>query len=306
MTYVSFAIVVVLSVSAAVLGAGLVQKSLVAQRNRNAVDRRLALFASKPIDVQLQDMGALDTVIRKLAAVSLLISRNPQAHAGLIREAGIFGHGAVYRFLASRAALAIIGLILGPALGAVAGRSALETTTFALGLGFAGYFGPALVIGYLARRRRSRVFREMPLFLDSVKLLLQTGASLELALRHIARMETGAIPEIRRTLLYFLEDLDQGKSYDIAFDRWVEKLAIPDAEEFAGLMVQSIRHGTELSPLLEQFIQDQIQRRLAKAREAAGKRSVSLTVIMVTFFLPPLMMIIGAPAIVEIARKLIK
>jgi tight adherence protein C len=306
MTYAVFAVIMLLSLSAAVLGTGLVQKSLVAQKNRNAVDRRLASFASKPVDTQLQDMGTLETVIRRLAAVTLLISRNPQTQARLVREAGIFGHGAVYQFLASRAALAIVGLILGPAIGAIAGRSALETTTFALGLGFAGYFGPALIVGYLARRRRTRVFREMPLFLDSVKLLLQTGASLELALRHVTRMETGAIPEIRRTLLYFLEDLDQGKSYEIAFDRWVEKLAIPEAEEFAGLMVQSIRHGTELSPMLEQFIQDQIQRRLAKAREAAGKRSVSLTVIMVTFFLPPLMMIIGAPAIVEIARKLIK
>lgn len=301
-----FVMVIILSASGAVVGAGVVQKGFANHRRTQTVNRRLALLAPSSPGEGIQAMGGSDRLIRRLARLSLVISRDLQSHARLIRGAGMFGHGAIYGFLALRVVLPPVGGLLALTGSAIAGSSPVVTAALTLCLVLSGYFGPALVLRYRGRQRRKRIARELPLFLDSVKLLLQTGASLELTLRHISRMESAAIPEIRRTVSYFLEDLDQGKSYDVSFDRWVEKLAVPDAEEFAGLMRQSIRHGTELTPMLQQFIQDQIHRQLSVAREAAGKRSVWLTVIMVAFFLPPLMMVITAPAIVEIGRSILK
>jgi len=303
---VSLVIVVALSTSAALVGMRILQKGMVAHRHTRAVDRRLAMLASESNTESLQELSAFEIAVRGLARLSLLISRDLPSQSRLIREAGIFAHGAVRRYLALRIALPAVVAPICLAFSTTVGLPPERAAVFTAGLVLIGYFGPALVLRRLAGLRRRRVFCELPFFLDSVKLLLQSGASLELALRQIARMDTAAIPEIRRTLPYLLEDLDQGKSYDLAFDRWVEKLAAPDAEELVGLMLQSVRHGTELTPMLEQFIQEQIERRLANARETAGKRSVSLTVIMVAFFLPPLMAIMGAPAVIDIARTILR
>lgn len=299
-------IVLLLCASAAIFGVYIAQNGYAVLRERRSVERRLASFASEDAAHFWPESGATEGLLLKLARLSLLISGKRNAQARLVREGGFFSHGAVTRFLALRLGLAIFGLMLGVSTGAIAGRTAVEMGALTIGLMLAGYFGPVFVLIRRRRLRRKRVFREMPLFLDSVKLILQSGASVELTLRQIARMDAGAMPEIRRTLVYLLEDLDQGRSYDVAFSRWIEKLAIPEAEEVAGLMLQSTRHGTELTPPLEQFIQDQIQRRFAVARETAGKRSVSLTVVMVAFFLPPLVAIIVAPAAIDIVRNIVK
>jgi len=262
-------------------------------------------LANKRAPAELRDVSAFGLAIAGLARISLLLSRKSRIQIRLVREAGLFAHGTVNRFLALRIVLPAFLAVLSIAFCTSFACPPIPATAITGCLVLVGYYGPVLVLRSLGRRRRRLVFRELPFFLDSVILLLQTGASLELALRKIAGMDTAAIPEIRRTLPYFLEDLDQGKSYDVAFDRWVEKLAAPDAEELAGLMGQSIRHGTELIPMLEQFIQDQVEQRLANAREVAGRRSVLLTVIMIAFFLPPVMVIISAPAVIDIARTII-
>ena len=298
----SLSIVLALSASAAIIGAHLVQRGLLAHRYRQAIDRRLEGFAGDSSHETLGELGPIEAAIASVARLSLLVSKDLQAQARLIRAAGIFAPGAVDRFLALRVVLAAIAAVSGFMLGTMADYPPVVVAALMAVLVPAGYACPAFLLQYLAAKRRKRITRELPLFLDSVKLLLQTGAGLELALRQTARMETAAIPELRRTLEYLLQDLDLGKSYDLAFERWVEKAAVPGAEEFAGLALQSIKHGSELTPMLEQFIEDLIEQRLAMARELAGKRSVSLTVVMVAFFLPPLIMIIAAPAVVEIVR----
>jgi tight adherence protein C len=305
MTTVSLAIIFALSASAALLGTRLVQQGLMAQRHRRTVGRRLDGFAGEPIYEPLGELGPFETAIRRMAQLSLSISKDLETQARLVRAAGIFANGAVYRFLALRIALSTIGLLAALIYSTTAGCSPIVAAALTAAVVPAGYGGPIYVLRYLAGRRRKRISRELPLFLDSVKLLIQTGASLELALRQITRIETAAIPELRRTLDDLLQDLDQGKSYELALERWAEKAAVPGATEFAGLALQSIKYGTELSPMLEQFISDLIEQRLAMARELAGKRSVSMTVVMVAFFLPPLMAIIGAPAVVDIVRNLL-
>lgn len=301
-----FVLVLVMCTLSAVLGACLLQRGVVVQRQVRAVDRRLSALVRVAAAERIKERGSLETLVRTLARISLLISKDLRSQSRMIREAGFLGHGAVNRILAVKVLLPLAGGLCGLAVCVIAGWPPILDALFTASLVVGGYFGPVVMLRWLRNGRRRRISRELPLFLDSVKLLVQTGASLELALRYIGRMDTTAIPEIRRTLPYFLEDLDQGKSYDVAFERWVEKLGTTDIEELAGLMLQSIKHGTELTPMLEHFIQNQIERRLATARELAGKRSVSLTVVMVSFFLPTLMVIIGAPAVVDIARTILR
>lgn len=301
-----FAAVLLCCASAAAVGVRVLHDGVLAHRQVRLVERRMAALVGRPVESEAEEQGAFDTAVRELARLSLWISRDLQTQSRRVREAGMFAHGAVNRFLALRLVLPAVGVVIAPAIGLAAGLPPMMVVALTLAAVVSGHMGPVLVLRLLGHVRTKRVFRELPFFLDSVKLLLQTGASLELSLRQIARMDIAAIPEIRRTLSYFLEDLDQGKSYDLAFERWAEKLAAPDAEELAGLMLQSLMHGTELTPMLEQFVQEQIERRLTMAREVAGKRSVSMTVVMVAFFLPPLVVIIGAPAAVDIARTILE
>ena len=298
--------ILTLSASAALVGTRLVRAGIVAQKYRRDVNRRLDGFAGETALEPIGELGLFDSIVGRIAKLSLSISNDLEAQARLVRAAGIFSNGAINQFLALRVVLSGIGAGAALTFSTTGAGSPVVAAALTAVLVSAGYGGPTFVLRYLAAKRCRKISHELPLFLDSVKLLLQTGVSLELTLRQIAHMETAAVPELRRTLDFFLQDLDQGKSYDLAFERWVEKAAVAGAKEFAGLALQSIKYGTELTPMLEQFIVDLIEQRLAKARELAGKRSVSMTVVKIAFFLPPLLAIIGAPAVVDIARHIIK
>ena len=293
-----------LSIPLAVIGLGLAVRGATAIRQGRDVTERIDSVAGQRHGEQ-HSRGPVQVIIRRMARASVLSSKEFDNLARLARAAGIFERDGVYRFIALRLILTIGVCLASFAAALVADLSyAIAAMSSLLAMAVA-YLAPYLLLPWLARMRCKRIFRELPFFLDCIKLLLQSGASIELSLRHIENMDSVAFREIQRTLSHLVEDLDQGKSYAVTFQRWAEKLVIRDGEELAGLILQSVAHGTELSAMLAQFTRDLIERRLTRARETAGRRSVSLTVVMLAFFLPPLLVIIAAPAITDVVRHYI-
>ena len=245
-----------------------------------------------------------EAIIRTINRLSLALSNDLHLMTVIVQVAGFSDQRTVYLFIAIRAVLTVLLALLAAAISAFLAMPVIYFALITVAAAGVGYLGPTYALRIVASRRRRRIARELPLFLDSLGLLLQSGASIEIALRHIARMETAIIPEIQKSLRLLEEDLDQGKAYAASFERWGARLSIPDARDVVGLLLQSLQYGGEILPLLKQLVNEIIERRLSDARLAAGKRSVFLTLIMVAFFLPPLVLIISGPAVTSIVRTL--
>ena len=87
-----------------------------------------------------------------------------------------------------------------------------------------------------------------------------------------------------------------GAPYDTALEKWGQRIGLEESRELAAMFKQSLVHGTELSSSLRRFANDLSERRLMSARESVGKKSAQLTVVMVMFFLPALIILLGGPA----------
>lgn len=268
------------------------------RRSRRILRNVAAVVASSGSRTSVDEMQSSPAA--RLGRRLLRQSGEYQESARLVRGAGYFGNDAPYRFAVMRIGL---GLLLGLASVAayfVHARGAgygIETLIGGATAGVAlGYLGPRFVVGRIAAARRRELFHELPLFLDTFLLLLRSGAGIEQCFRYVAQWAADTQPEIHLTVLALVEDIDQGRGYQDALARWKERMGIDAAEEVTGFLLQSLVHGTELSAPLGYFSTRLIAKRLLEARALAGRRTTQVTVAMMIFLMPPLVIVIGAPA----------
>jgi tight adherence protein C len=233
-----------------------------------------------------------------------LRSREVQDLARLTQSAGYLSPSTPYQVAALQAgggiALAIAGIAMSMSLA-----FAMPLPVFyALAGASIGYLIPRLGLRIMARRRRRRIRRELPFFIDMLLLLLRSGASIDRCFREISSLAHDAIPEIHRTVGLLLADLDQGRSYEESLDRWADRMSDPSAYEIARQLQQAMAHGTELSKALGQFSQRLIAQMLSSGRERVGRRSTHVTVATLLFFMPPLVVVLAAPGVSSVIRLL--
>lgn len=172
---------------------------------------------------------------------------------------------------------------------------------------FAGFIAYRAFTIFLKSRMESRqreIRRELPYVLDLVLMVLDSGVSIDQALRHVGE-HIGKVASICGVMLRrYNAETEEGVPYDLALDRLAQRLLISEGRDFASLLKQNLYQGGELSPPLRRLAADIGDVRLAMAREQAGRKSVLLTLVMLAFFMPVLMIALAGPAVSDITSTL--
>lgn len=223
----------------------------------------------------------------------------------IMRSIGRYDAGAPY-WLAGLRLVSAIGLGLG-AFGVAFFVTTMNNALLSGLAGFAfGYLVPRYYLSSVARSRRQRIERELPFLIDMLLLLVRSGASIEQAFRHLTQEDADGLGTIKATLDRLVADIDQGKGYEVALQRWGARLAVDEGREFSALLIQSLAHGTELTTALKIFSDTLIERRMNSARMTIGNRMTQLTVVMMIFMMPPLLIVIAGPAVSRLIEGLTK
>jgi tight adherence protein C len=269
-------------------------------RERAAASRLSALLTSggpRP--------GLVERAAQWLEWVGHKIARNESA-GGEAREAlakaGYFQPAALYIFLALRLAAAIavfIGFLL-----LRDARMGIVNIAMAAIFAFLAYRYALIAVRYQGERRARRIQRELPPVLDIVLMVLDSGVSIDQCLQYVASAAQRSAPTVAPVLTKHVADIESGVPYDTALDRLGQRLAVDEGVDFANLLKQAMFQGGELGPSLRRFSAELSDRRLARAREEGGRRSTYLTVVMVFFFVPVLMVILVGPAFVNVAATI--
>lgn len=221
-----------------------------------------------------------------------------------LRSAGYFEPGAMDVFVALRLAATLAVMVASLVTCFLVTGNPLRPIfpTFALtGL---TYIGAKYVLQMRAASRERVLTAEFPFLLDLMLMMLESGVSLDQCFRGIARDERVAVPNHARLVAMLVEDLDRGQDYQVAFDRWATRVGVQGSRELAALFRQSLFQGMELVPALREFIREFSQRRVARAREAIGKITVRMVVLMLVFFMPALFIVLAGPPVAAILDSL--
>jgi len=145
-----------------------------------------------------------------------------------------------------------------------------------------------------------QVGKELPFLLDTLLLLLESGVSLDQAFRYFAQTPMGGMAFTREAVTSMVNDLQRGVPYALALDRWADRLAVPGVRELAALFKQTLLSGSEIGPALRSFTKEFSEKRLSASRESIGRKTTQLTMVMILFMMPALMIVLAGPAVVSV------
>jgi tight adherence protein C len=223
----------------------------------------------------------------------------------MLLKAGFFAPGAVFLFTALRliATLLAAAAVTLPAFlkhGTVASGDAALAFFF----GFFVYRGASIFLKLRSETRQREIRRELPYVLDLLLMVLDSGVSIDQALQHVSQQIDRVAPLTAQMLAQYMADTEEGLPYDKALDRLAQRLAVSEGRDFAGLLKQNLFQGGELGQPLRRLAADISEARLASAREQLGRKSVLLTLVMLAFFMPVLLIAIAAPAVTDVLGTL--
>lgn len=222
----------------------------------------------------------------------------------LIRAGFYQPRAAAYYFVSRFAAAAIAGLagmVLAPDM--FPGRSGSYHAMVAVLLLFIGYYLPRL---FMSRRIKARIIEHRTGFPDLLDLLVvcaDAGMSTEAAVDRVARELALAYPSLSANLSLAAIELRAGSALITALDNLADRLVLDEARSFATLLKQSEEYGTSLTDSLRVYSDDMRHSRMSRAEEKANGLATKLTLPLMLFIFPIILIVVMLPAGVRLGTS---
>jgi tight adherence protein C len=267
---------------------------------RALLEQRLALLRG-PAPSEAAVAGARMALAERVLTTS---AKDRAELSAALHAAGYAAPGAVAAFALLRlaAVLCLAGIVA--LYGLATGMQRGPLVLFSVCGAAVGFLLAKAVLRSRAAAGTRRMNREMPFLLDLLLLLLESGISLDQAFRYLVQQRIGGVERTQRTLAALVDDLQKGMDYELALDRWASRLGVFGARDLAALLKQSLVYGAEIGPSLRDFVREFSDRRMAIARAAAGRQTTMMTVVLVMFLMPAVMIVLAGPSVVAVKATL--
>lgn len=168
---------------------------------------------------------------------------------------------------------------------------------------YVGVKAPELFIANAIVKRQESMRLAFPDALDLMLICVESGMSIEHAFRKVGR-EIGvrSVPlaeefALATAELAYLPDRRQ------AFQNLTARTGLDCVKQIATVLVQAEKYGTPLGRALRVTAQESRDMRMAEAERKAAALPPKLTVPMILFFLPVLMVVVMAPAVIQVMNQ---
>lgn len=163
---------------------------------------------------------------------------------------------------------------------------------------------PRWVLRAAASRRRARIAREVPLFVHLLVLLFEAGLSIRQAFASLVREGHGVLPNLGTEFELVLRQMEAGAETSAVLKGLSEAMDVSDLTGILGVLRQVDRYGGEVREPLLEALSVLEQRRGLDMREQVNLLSGRMTVVMVLFFFPALLIFVAGPPFVSIFKAL--
>jgi tight adherence protein C len=165
--------------------------------------------------------------------------------------------------------------------------------------GIIGYLAPGI---YLKRRISSRQTEHrsgFPDFMDLLVVCANAGLSMESALDRVGRELTRAYPSLGRNIYMTILEIRAGRPLTEALEHFADRVGLEEARSFATLLQQSEELGSSLTDALRVYSDDMRHKRLSLAEEKAHSLPAKLSIPLIVFIFPVLIVVIMLPAYIR-------
>ena len=167
-----------------------------------------------------------------------------------------------------------------------------------------GYILPRLVLDRLVARRQKAILRAFPDALDLLLICVQSGMSVEAALARVTKDISPQCVDLAEEFSLTMAELSYLPVRWRAYANLGERTGLTAVKLITAALVQAERHGTSIGQALTAAAKEAREARIMEAERKAATLPPKLSVPLVVFFLPVLLTIILAPALMRASGSL--
>ncbi len=224
-----------------------------------------------------------------------------------LRAAGLRSQNALNMFLLARFMLPFVFLAL--AVVYIFVLENMKDYSFAIRMlaaivvGYIGFYAPNIYISNRVGKRQASIKRAWPDALDLMLICVESGISIEAAMRRVAEEMASQSPELAEEMVLTTAELSFLPDRRVALENLGIRTQLDIVKAVTTALIQAERYGTPLSQALRVLAQEGRDERMNAAEKKAAALPPKLTVPMILFFLPVLIAVILGPAIIQVSDR---
>ncbi|SMD09838.1 type II secretion system F family protein [Rhizobium sp. RU36D] len=224
-----------------------------------------------------------------------------------LRAAGFRSQNALNMFLLARFLLPFVVMALTAVwifvLGNLADRPfPIRMFVTILG-GYVGFYLPNIYVTNRMNKRQHSIRRAWPDALDLMLICVESGISIEAAMRRVAEEIAAQSPELAEEMVLTTAELSFLQDRRTAFENLGIRTQLEGVKSVTQALIQAERYGTPIATALRVLAQEGRDERMNEAEKKAAALPPKLTVPMILFFLPVLIAVILGPAGIQVSDR---
>jgi len=180
--------------------------------------------------------------------------------------------------------------------------SAQEAILYILGPGAVGYLMPKYWVTKRQQKRQEEISDGFPDSLDMMLVCVEAGQSMDQAIIRVAKEIRSSFPALSEEYEIVALQMKAGRDKPSVLSEMAERCGVQDISSFVTTLIQSQTFGTPVGDALRVYAGEMRDKRVMRAEEKANKLPTQMTLVTMTLTVPPLLIILVGPSILDIMK----
>ncbi len=163
---------------------------------------------------------------------------------------------------------------------------------------------PKRVLQARAMVRMKAIDEELSLFVQMLRILFDSGLAVEQALKVLSTDAEKVLPELTKEIRPILRRAEQGLDLGEELQKSSQALQHTDYTDVVVIVRQMLKQGGSARASLTKMVELIEGRRLSGMQEKVSKLSAKMTVVMIVFFFPALVILLAGPGFISIGDSM--
>ena len=165
-----------------------------------------------------------------------------------------------------------------------------------------GYLLPKRLLAAAAQRRQKQLALEISTFIPLLRILFESGMAVEQSLRVLSNEGKQLLPALTHELRLVLARVDSGLELGEELHKVTQLLAVDEFTDTCVILEQLIHQGGGAMKSLLTLKQLLDDRRLTRLQEYISKMSAKMSIVMMLFLFPALLIVLAGPGFTALSR----
>jgi tight adherence protein C len=169
--------------------------------------------------------------------------------------------------------------------------------------GYIGFYLPNIYVSNRISKRQLSIRRAWPDGLDLMLICVESGMSIEAAMRRVADEMATQSPDLAEEMVLTTAELSFLQERRLAYENLGNRTQLETVKSVCQALIQAERYGTPIGQALRVLAQESRDERMNAAEKKAAALPPKLTVPMILFFLPVLIAVVLGPAGIRVSDR---